>query len=527
MAVGLAVAGWTYWVGFSINLGGTVSLVDGTSGVATTKATSSALASGQWHRLEVSYNPTTRALEGRVNGTSLWSGTASASRTTMVTLGISVGLSTVAGGLVLFDDIAVNDSTGSYQNSWPGEGKIICPRPNAAGDAYSWQKTTGGAGTNTNYQLVDEAPPNDATDLARANTAVQDFHNCTDSGIGAADIVNVVQVGCRYDGSAASANSGFKLEIKKTSGGTVTQSNEIIPANTTWQTNAASAPKLPPITLYLDPDGSLWTQATLDTMQIGYVISTANTNYARISAIWAMVDYTPATLKSVTDSGHGSDSVSGIAVALGITDTGSGSDTIPSGTPQATIPAIPDTGSGADSVSAIAVEIALTDTGSGSDIPAILVTVPLTDSGAGVDLVNVMTGILIAVADSGHGTDTVSSITVQVPVSDTGQGTDIVAAIEAVLSHTGHRPGHGSGHPHRNGATHTAGNRSHSRQAPPAVTFKAAARSDLYRPLAGRIVQKQHPRHNLHLQKAGNRFFNELREAAWTSRTGSTGSRNG
>lgn len=41
--------------------------------------------------------------------------------------------------------------------------------------------------------------------------------------------------------------------------------------------------------------GRAWTKATLDTAQIGYNISTTNTNAADISTVWMSVDSTPAS----------------------------------------------------------------------------------------------------------------------------------------------------------------------------------------------------------------------------------------
>src|SRR3990167_3152927 len=66
-----------------------------------------------------------------------------------------------------FDDVAINDSTGSFQNSYPGEGEIIHLRPNAAGDANQWRKANGDPGDSDNYTLVDEINPDDTTTKER------------------------------------------------------------------------------------------------------------------------------------------------------------------------------------------------------------------------------------------------------------------------------------------------------------------------------------------------------------------------
>ena len=405
----------------------TLSFYDKTGSTATqVGSASSVLSLSTWYRVEISYNPSTRAMSARIEGTEFASGTAANGLTSLIYVNFSLPVA-VASGTIYFDDVALNDATGSYQTSWPGESQIIEIRLNASGDSAAWTPSTG-----SNYACVDEATPNDAIDYCQSKTLnASDLYNCESPGFGAGDIVNVVHVGCRFSGSGTS-NSLFKLQIEKASGSTVFQSSAITPSSTTWYTNNASIVSYP-ITLYQDPDGSPWTPATLDTMQIGQIISAVGTGYARVSAVWAMVDYTPLTLKSVPDTGSGLDSVSGIAVAFGIADTGHGTDSIPSGTPQAAVP-VADTCHGTDSIQAVSVQITLADSGHGTDTPVITVTVPLADSGTGADLVNVMQTALITVTDSGHGTDSVSGIAVQVPVSDTGTGTDIVAALSAVLS---------------------------------------------------------------------------------------------
>lgn len=198
---------------------------------------------------------------------------------------------------MLIDDWVINDSVGA-PSSFPGPGLLTFLQPNAAGDNNGWLTQVGGtAGSANNFTRVNEVPPNDVTSYnASATISVIDDFNITNtpSTIGANDTINVVQVGVRYTGASASADSAFQVRIKKASAGTVTSSTAITPASVTWFTNAAAAPFLYPLTLPLDPGGSAWTKASLDTTQIGYAISTSNTNAARISNIWMYVDSTPA-----------------------------------------------------------------------------------------------------------------------------------------------------------------------------------------------------------------------------------------
>jgi hypothetical protein len=193
-----------------------------------------------------------------------------------------------------FDDIKINNSSGGSQNSFPDNGKVIYLRPNATGDANAW--TRAGADSGANWSQNEEVPPNDATDYITSTTANQeDLYNMTDSGINSYDTVNVVQASVRYSASSTTNVPGFKVEIEKTSGGTISQGTEITSNSTSWLTNANSIPENPTLTLYLDPDSSAWTSSTLDSMQSGVKITTDNTNTAYVSALWVAVDYTPGT----------------------------------------------------------------------------------------------------------------------------------------------------------------------------------------------------------------------------------------
>ena len=202
---------------------------------------------------------------------------------------------------ILFDDWKINDSSGSSETAEPGTGKLLILRPNAAGDSNQWLDTSGSAGTTNNYTLVDEVPPNDATDLVKSGTLNNsDFYNLDDTTaigtVGAS--IKVVQVGGRFNNDTADVTTAFKFQAEKTGSGTVASSTPIIPNSVTWRTNTTAAPDTYPLTMYNDPDGSAWTQSTINTMQIGVKITAANVNKVQVSAIWAYVDYVAGTTPS-------------------------------------------------------------------------------------------------------------------------------------------------------------------------------------------------------------------------------------
>lgn len=62
------------------------------------------------------------------------------------------------GLLGYLDDIAINDTSGTINNSWPGRGGIHALVPNGAGTLTQLTPSAG-----SNYECVDESPPDDDT----------------------------------------------------------------------------------------------------------------------------------------------------------------------------------------------------------------------------------------------------------------------------------------------------------------------------------------------------------------------------
>ena len=282
---------------------------------------SSAINDGNYHRLECRIYDESAAngtCEVRLDGTAF----ASQSNTTPdidAFRKIQIGIIDSTTADVYMDDVAMNDNSGSFQNSWPGPGAIIHIYPNSSGDNAQWTPSAG-----SNYQNVDETPSfNDITDYNSSNTLNQiDDYNlaAAPAAIGSSDNINVVQVGVRHSGAGASANASFVLRIKASSGGTVEESAAITPPSTTWVTNATDNTLNYLLTLYDLPGASTtpWTKSDLDNAQIGVRLSTASTNAARVTSLWLLVDFSPATSALKKLSGVAKDSIKkidGVAIA--------------------------------------------------------------------------------------------------------------------------------------------------------------------------------------------------------------------
>ena len=251
---------------------------------------SAALSNDTWYRLELSFNPATGAVEARIDGTSFASGSTATGSWSRIIVGVITGTPT---GDMYVDDVAVNDDSGSFQNTWPGSGKIIVLKPNAAGDNTG---LTTGVSDNTNHYLnVDEVTPDDDTSYNQTSTASQiDDYNLEASGLGASDIINVVAVGVRYR-KVTSGTLVFKVRAKAAAAGTVEASPNISSATTTFSTNAEATPKLYPLTMYDLPGASTtpWSTADLDQAQIGVETVSNTANNWRFTKIWMLVEYVP------------------------------------------------------------------------------------------------------------------------------------------------------------------------------------------------------------------------------------------
>src|SRR5258706_5677394 len=275
--------------GILLNTTGTLALRKADT---TTIATSGALALNTWYRVELATDATgSGTLQARIDGATFASG-ANSSQGSWARVAFG-GFGQSSTFNIYIDDVAVNDATGSFQNSWPGDGKIIHLRPNAAGDSNGFLTQVGGtAGAANNYTRVNEVTPDDATSYnGSALLSAEDLFNCDNSGLSSTDTVNLVAVGVRFaDITAADATASFKVEVIKTSAGTKSQSAAIIPNSTTWHSNAPATPWKYPLTLYQDPDSANWTNTTLDSMQIGYIDSAINVRVVAISTEWVLVD---------------------------------------------------------------------------------------------------------------------------------------------------------------------------------------------------------------------------------------------
>lgn len=188
-------------------------------------------------------------------------------------------------GVHSFDDLAVNDDTGSFQTSWPGQGKIAYLEP-SADTAVAWTKA-GSAPAGTNFGGVSELPgaPDDGTTYNQdSGSTNEDKMALTDTP---AEVTSnaTMKVLDLYGKVSASASSGTMALKVWDEGGTGTEGPTMTVNSTTWRilTGAEHQPY----------DISTKTKANLDSFSGGYIAKSGAVE-KRVSALWANVEWIEA-----------------------------------------------------------------------------------------------------------------------------------------------------------------------------------------------------------------------------------------
>lgn len=303
--IGLSVTSNTaHTVYITLDNGGLLALFDEDGQIG---SDSGALSLNTWYMIDILWDKSgasgSHIIRARIDGVEFAGAanrTIGAASVSSLVLGGNLNAEAQTTGNWYFDDVAINNASGSFQNSYPGEGEIIHLRPNAAGDNNAWLKNGGAAGDANNFNQLDEVTPdNGTTNLETSGVldATDDYNmDATPAAMDSGDIINVVQVG--YVGRAESAGDadGVVLRIKAAAAGTVEEGSLITMNGTTWKTNANADPRNYTLTLYDLPGASTtaWTKSDLDQAQIGMKSNDAGAVAGEASALWLLVDHKPA-----------------------------------------------------------------------------------------------------------------------------------------------------------------------------------------------------------------------------------------
>ncbi len=273
-----------------------------TNGVTSTTTTSSTLLSATtWYRLEL------RQLVSDAPGASdglelrLYLGESTTTLETPLTIynedNLPTNIATLRVGktgssaVFSYDDIAVNDESGTAFNSWPGPGKIAMVVP-ASSVSVGWQ-IAGSAPAATNWQGVNELPaaaPDDATAYNQdfGGNGDTDQLGITTLGTGAGFPPADATMICMdiYARVSASASSATMRLIGWNQVPTLINGPTFVVNSTTWRILTTAEHNV------LDLTGK--TRDNVNNFNIGYA-TTAGAATARLTTLWANVEWIDAS----------------------------------------------------------------------------------------------------------------------------------------------------------------------------------------------------------------------------------------
>jgi hypothetical protein len=270
--------------------------------IGTTEHTSAAgvITSGAWHRVEFYQNVTTNQLIVRVDGVDVldFSDYDVTLGTQFAMIGGNLQQEAQTTGEWFFDDVALNDTTGTTQNSWCGEGSIVHVHPNAAGD-FSEGTLTGAA---TRWEAVGDVAPDTTTYVLMvangsswgvADRLMVGCESAASRGIGASDAITFVAVGAMVNNLSASG-SQFVVAVESQASGTRADgaARTFLSSTDRYVVNGyQDSNRNYTLYSYTDPQsGGAWTPALIDSMQIGIRGPDANPDF-RVTKLWALVEF--------------------------------------------------------------------------------------------------------------------------------------------------------------------------------------------------------------------------------------------
>ncbi len=286
-------------------------------GTVTIDPSGTTISSAVWYRMEIRLRNGTTTSNGQWEikvydvatdtlVTSFSSSAANVSTTTYRPYWGNSNSNTAAGVTLYLANIALNDSSGSDQNSWCGPGQIVHVLPDSDSAVGSgWQKP-GGATTSLNTSLdnVPPTPPNgDSTSAGDAETMVRNATSTTTSnldetlksytaaGIGASDTITLLQPFAWMRRAGATAQSPA-LELVSnpavaSATATVLGTTGTFPTNWTQRTLAIQyAPTV--------------TKGTGPVLRVGK--RTATTQALLVASMGLLVEYVPSTASPQTIS---------------------------------------------------------------------------------------------------------------------------------------------------------------------------------------------------------------------------------
>ena len=148
---------------------GTVSAYRGATHLGTSAAPVITANTYQHIECQILFSQTVGTIEVRVNGVTVLSlsGQDTCASALVEASQVAFAGGTGSGSNCYLDDIYAYDNTGSYNNTWIGDRRVLTLFPNANTATADWTAV----GAATGYECIDEANPNDDTDYINATAS--------------------------------------------------------------------------------------------------------------------------------------------------------------------------------------------------------------------------------------------------------------------------------------------------------------------------------------------------------------------
>jgi hypothetical protein len=181
----------------------------------------------------------------------------SLSRVTQLTPSCQLTAGTVGPCTIVFDDLAVNDTLGSFNSGRAGQGGIVPLFPVADTAQRDFTRSAGA----DNYALVDDVPPNDDTDYVEASTLnARDLYTVAQLPAGASSITVVQSLGRLRSAGGSGAQAALTI---KSSGVTLDGATYALPETYVFRSDLYEA----------DPaTGNAWLVGGVNALQVGVTV---------------------------------------------------------------------------------------------------------------------------------------------------------------------------------------------------------------------------------------------------------------
>ena len=159
-----------------------------------------------------------------------------------------------------WDDIAMNDTAGSVDNSWCGDGHVVRLNPNAVGSSSQWIPLSG----STNYLMVDEVPPDgDTTYVSASVVNLFDLYKVSGSSTISASPITISRLWVEAR-AKDSSSSGCYISVGLKSGSTTLWGGSQVLLGNYTTTNFKTSEYL------VDIDSGLpWTGSMINLLECG------------------------------------------------------------------------------------------------------------------------------------------------------------------------------------------------------------------------------------------------------------------